>query len=232
MSESGDTRMFDALRRDREAEAPKDARMRVASRLGLVAPFSKPPLHLRGRAASRALGVHTIVISAATFIAGGVLGALLHAKVASVPVHHVVAVDRPAVPIPVVASTTPATPPSRPALSSTVDSRSQAAPLPTTTVAPVPHVRQAQLDAEREVLDIARAALVSGDFDDALSALGRHANTFAHPLLGEEREALAVQALVRAGRYEEARSRAEAFRRKSPNSLLLPAVDAALVSIR
>ncbi|MGH7435586.1 MAG: hypothetical protein ACRENE_07915 [Polyangiaceae bacterium] len=89
----------------------------------------------------------------------------------------------------------------------------------------------AQLDAERALLDTARAALVGGDADAALSALARHARTFGHPLLAEERDALMVQALVRAGQYSEARLRANSFRRKTPQSLLLPAVDAAVASI-
>jgi hypothetical protein len=50
-------------------------------------------------------------------------------------------------------------------------------------------------------------------------------------MLGEEREVLMVQALVRAARYDEARARATAFRRTVPDSLFLSAVDAAIASI-
>jgi outer membrane protein assembly factor BamD (BamD/ComL family) len=89
----------------------------------------------------------------------------------------------------------------------------------------------AQLDAERALLDDARSALGQGDAARALGVLERHERQYPHPLLGEERDALLVQALVRAGRYTEARSRADAFRRRAPNSLLLPAVDAAIGSI-
>jgi hypothetical protein len=90
----------------------------------------------------------------------------------------------------------------------------------------------ARLDAERALLDAARAALVSGDADTALRLLERHTRAYAaHPLLGDERDALFVQALVRAGRYDEARARAEALRRKAPDSLFLSAVDAALATI-
>jgi hypothetical protein len=72
---------------------------------------------------------------------------------------------------------------------------------------------------------------VSEDTEAALGALDRHTRTFSHPLLEEERDALYIQTLVRAGRYDEAKSRAEAFRRRAPQSLLLPAVDAAIASI-
>ena len=98
-------------------------------------------------------------------------------------------------------------------------------------VAASPAQAAIQLDAERSLLDLARVALVRGDCDGALGALDRHAKTFRRPLLGEERDALVVQALVRGGRYDEARARAEEFRRKTPKSLLAPAVDAAIAAI-
>ena len=85
--------------------------------------------------------------------------------------------------------------------------------------------------AERLLLDEARGALTSQEPDRALSLLSDHARRFAHPQLGEEREALAIQALVGTGRYDEARARADRFRTSAPNSLFLPAVDATLASI-
>jgi hypothetical protein len=50
-------------------------------------------------------------------------------------------------------------------------------------------------------------------------------------MLGEERDALRVETLVKAGRYEEARARADAFRKATPKSLFLSAVAAAIASI-
>src|ERR1019366_7983048 len=87
------------------------------------------------------------------------------------------------------------------------------------------------LSAERELLDRTRAALTAEDPDRALSLLSDHARRFARPQLGEEREALAIQALANAGRYDEARERGARFRAARPNSLFLPAVDATLASI-
>jgi hypothetical protein len=49
--------------------------------------------------------------------------------------------------------------------------------------------------------------------------------------LGEEREAIAIQALVLVGRYAEARDRAALFEASSPDSLFRPAVEASLASI-
>jgi hypothetical protein len=87
------------------------------------------------------------------------------------------------------------------------------------------------LRAEREVLDRARSALSGGDATAALALLDRHTTEFPQALLAEEREALAVQALVIGGRYDEARARAARFRAAWPGSLFLPAVEASLASI-
>jgi outer membrane protein assembly factor BamD (BamD/ComL family) len=81
------------------------------------------------------------------------------------------------------------------------------------------------------ILDEARSALLRGEAQQALDALERHRRTFPSPVLGEERDALQVQALVKAGRYAEARARGEAFGRRVPDSFYLPMVNAALASI-
>jgi hypothetical protein len=47
-------------------------------------------------------------------------------------------------------------------------------------------------------------------------------------MLTEEREALAVKALLLAGRDDEARQRAARFRERYPQSLFLPALEAKL----
>lgn len=103
---------------------------------------------------------------------------------------------------------------------------------------PLPPVRSiaspsssASLAAERLLLDQARAALSAGNTDQALASTDLHARRFAHPQLGEEREALGIQALVGGGRYDEARARAARFRAAWPNSLFLPAVEASVASI-
>jgi hypothetical protein len=91
--------------------------------------------------------------------------------------------------------------------------------------------RDLELAAERAPLETARTALSRGKPQAALDALGEHQRRFPFGRLGEEREALAIEALVQGGRSAEARARAARFRAKFPSSLLLPAVDAAMKQI-
>ena len=69
------------------------------------------------------------------------------------------------------------------------------------------------------------------DSATALRILGKHARRFPDGQLWEEREALAIDALVQAHDYDHARRRAGRLRQRSPNSLFLPMVDAAVASI-
>jgi hypothetical protein len=89
-----------------------------------------------------------------------------------------------------------------------------------------------QLAAENALLDLARTAVARGEPDRALDAIDRHAARFPRGLLSEEREALAIKALVLAGRPREARERAALFRDRYPGSLFLRSIDASLASIR
>jgi hypothetical protein len=84
---------------------------------------------------------------------------------------------------------------------------------------------------ERALLDAARGALAKGEPEACLSELAKHARAFPSGMLAEEREALAVNALVGVGRYSEARQKADLFARRHPNSFLAPSVDAAILAI-
>ncbi|HEY5260789.1 MAG TPA: hypothetical protein VIJ33_01620, partial [Solirubrobacteraceae bacterium] len=135
------------------------------------------------------------------------------------------------------------TPASSPAVEPAVATPPLAVPLPASpppsahVAVPVPHLGTppstppSSILAERLILDEARAALTGGDSPRALALLAEHERRFPQPQLGEEREALAIQALATMGRYDEARARAVRFRASAPNSLFLPAVDATLASI-
>jgi hypothetical protein len=90
--------------------------------------------------------------------------------------------------------------------------------------------RDTDLARERALIETARTAL-SRKQADAVDALLRHAQQFPRGRLAEERESLLVQALVHAGRIDEARRRGAQFRARWPRSLLWPVVDAALRSI-
>lgn len=95
---------------------------------------------------------------------------------------------------------------------------------------PIPKL-PGDLAAERVLLDEARAAIADGRSDRSLRAIGKHAEAFPHGLLAEEREALAIRALVMAGRPESARARGDRFRAQYPNSVMLRAVETSLESI-
>ena len=84
---------------------------------------------------------------------------------------------------------------------------------------------------ERTILDGARRALANGEPEACLSELGKHARAFPAGKLAEEREALAVNALVGVGRHAEARRKAELFARRYPHSFLAPSVQAAILAI-
>jgi hypothetical protein len=84
------------------------------------------------------------------------------------------------------------------------------------------------LAAERRLLEHARADLLRHDADAALIAVGEHARRFPRGVLSEERDALRVEALVSAARYDDARAAGATFRATHPGSLLTSAVDSAL----
>jgi hypothetical protein len=84
------------------------------------------------------------------------------------------------------------------------------------------------LSAERTLLDGARAALGRGDPAAAAGLARTHEQRYPRGALAEEREALYVQALASSGKLPEARARAAKFKQTYPDSMLLPAVSAAI----
>ncbi|HVH41415.1 MAG TPA: hypothetical protein VM925_03700 [Labilithrix sp.] len=99
---------------------------------------------------------------------------------------------------------------------------SATAPRPTASIV------ASDLAKEQELIDTARVALARHRGNDALEATQRHAQRFPHGVLSEEREALAIQALVAEGQLDAARARAEQFKRRYPQSIFGPSVDRAL----
>ncbi len=83
-----------------------------------------------------------------------------------------------------------------------------------------------QLTAERQLLDLARGALEREEPERALDATARHERKYPNGALVQEREAMAIRALVMLGRVGEAHERADRFRTRFPQSLLLPTIDA------
>jgi TolA-binding protein len=169
----------------------------------------------------------------ATFIAGGLIGAaVMHSPA-----------PRPIIAGAAVTSRAPASaPPAASALP--VDDgldlveAATATPAPVSASAPlVPRPASAPTEdassaaAERALLDAARIALASGEPERAIDVVDRHAREYPHGRLAEEREAIAVRALVKVGRYDEARTRAARFQSLYPRSVAAPAVSGAIRSI-
>jgi hypothetical protein len=124
----------------------------------------------------------------------------------------------------------------RPSGSATASTPEATAALPSPPHAPSAATSSARpapssLSAERALLDNARTALTQGEPARAIALTEEHARRFPRPRLAEEREAIAIQALVLAGRPADARERAALFRATFPNSLFLPAVETSLESI-
>jgi RNA polymerase sigma-70 factor (ECF subfamily) len=84
------------------------------------------------------------------------------------------------------------------------------------------------LAAESAILDVARSGIARGEPEPALEAVGRHQRRFPHGLLTEEREALAIRALLLAARDDEAHARASRFRAAYPGSMFWPSLEAKL----
>jgi hypothetical protein len=87
------------------------------------------------------------------------------------------------------------------------------------------------LGEQQALLDTARKALARGENQAVLKALSEHSDRYPQSDLVEEREALAIKALVAAGQYDAARERGARFEQRFPGSLLIPAVTTALRTI-
>lgn len=108
------------------------------------------------------------------------------------------------------------------------------APAPAPALPPVVEAPRPVVDTlaqERRLLELAREDVARGAYADALATLAAHRALYSNGQLAEEREALGVQVLVRAGRYDEARSEGAKFVAHFPNGLMVPVVEAALSSI-
>jgi hypothetical protein len=218
---------LELLRAERGALfAPDDARSRVRERLapafqrgggsGGAGPRGQgsPPRRLLGSVARPlSLGL-TLLVGAAI---GGALSSALQ-----VPKRELIYVDRPVL-VPVGVPGAPAVPESAPA---------PLVPAAAPRVEGAPSAKpDAELAAERAILDIARTALARGNGADALAATSKHEKRYPSGALGEEREAMAIQALVLLQRYDEARARGARFHQRFSGSVLAPAIDAALGAI-
>ena len=81
---------------------------------------------------------------------------------------------------------------------------------------------------ERRLIEAARSALRRGEADRALRLLDRHRKRFERGRLLEERDALYVMSLSKAGRHHAAERSARRFFETYPKTVFLDAVNAAL----
>lgn len=140
-------------------------------------------------------------------------------KVAAAPVEAPPVVVEPVVepePAPVAEPPAPAPEPEQPkAVKATarVPAKASAPPAPQTL-------------SEVELLEKAMAAMRAGDAKEALALTARHETQFGSGALVQEREMLAIEALLKSGRAGDARLKAQAFRQKYPTSSHLLRLDA------
>jgi hypothetical protein len=170
------------------------------------------------------------LVALVAFMAGGGVGAGVTAAL-----HERRAV--PVTPAPIASNTAAELPPPPVLAASSLPSEAPA-PQPSNAAATSAHAASSSggapassngdLVRERELLDVARAALARGRPADAVAAAEEHARRWPRGHLAEEREVVFVQGLVAAGRRREAETKATQFRERFPASMLTPAVDLAL----
>ncbi len=90
--------------------------------------------------------------------------------------------------------------------------------LPTTTPSARRSASPVETTPEPALLARAHDALLRGAPDKALAIATEHATTYPRGALAQEREVIAIEALVALGRREEARRRSAAFATAYPNS--------------
>lgn len=135
-------------------------------------------------------------------------------------------------PQPTTRAPAPADPPSLAA--SEADLPAEVPPPPPPRASPRPEApsrraHHGNLAAERALLGRAREAMQASDGARALAILDDHARRFPRGQLVEERDALRVGALWRAGDRAAAHDKAVEFARRHPDSLFLPSVERALM---
>jgi hypothetical protein len=199
---------------------------------------------------SASLALHPIATLATTLVLGGILGAVTHARlvsshapgnprtnvaqaapVASIANVRSVASQAVAISVQELPLLTSASEARREPLSSHPRAFSTAQPETLPSANAVPNTPSSDLAKQVTALEGARAALTRKDPAAALQALQVHAQEYPNSPLTEEREALVVKSLVLSHRIAEARSQLARFERQFPNSLLLPALQEAVVNI-
>jgi hypothetical protein len=158
-------------------------------------------------AAGAAFGAKALALA---FVAGGAIGAALHAGLAQ-PV-----IERVEVPVTVVqtVTTTIAVPVTKVVTATAIPSK------------PRPMLLEIQ-GRERALLERARTALSRGDPSAARAAIDEARAIAPRGRLSEERDALEIQALAALGKHDAILIAIKKFKARYPRSIYLPVVDAA-----
>jgi pimeloyl-ACP methyl ester carboxylesterase len=241
--ESMDRELHGLLRRGApNLSVPEGAHARILERLATTLPIDPSP---RGGGGSGSGGAPTAptpspnaaptrlfsaqgfaVVALGFALGAGVATAVLLPRPESV---RVVYVDRAAPVVPALGTTEPAAIPFDALPKSAPSSPTPSAPQkPLVPPSASPAIR---LNEERALVDEARVAYSRGDTIGCLAMLEKHRTLHPNGLLSEEREALAVRALVATGRMAEARERGHRFATRYPASVMLPAVLSALEEV-
>jgi hypothetical protein len=144
------------------------------------------------------------------------------------PTAEPIAPSAPSASPPSIAGTRPASRREAPAETTGAVATGSQPPPPTTAPTASGSAYDSELATDRALLDTARTAIARGDGDGALVALAKHEQRFPQSQFADEREVIAVQALVAAGRRDAAYERAKRFAAARPKSPLLPALESAL----
>ncbi|MET0790444.1 MAG: hypothetical protein ABW061_02895 [Polyangiaceae bacterium] len=220
------------------SEPPAEVKQRVAGALFATlaaSALTKPPVSASVHPAPSLLGgvasSKVLAVAAGIWLAGGVAGAALYRALRPAEVR-VMYLERPAPPIatavpsaiePAVELSAPSTPsgPASAAWGRIITARERKG---------TGSENSSELARERALLDRARADAAHGEPGHAFDVTEQHRQRFPQGRLTEEREALAIRALLSLGRTADARARAQTFRSTYPNSFLMPALESALSS--
>ncbi|HSO32355.1 MAG TPA: hypothetical protein VLT33_07565 [Labilithrix sp.] len=227
---------------EREAYPADDAaRARVMRRLEAAIAFGAVGAATTAAVAAKTgllaqLGVHVAKhtkLWLALAFAGGIALGETHARLTTPPPAPVVvapAATAVAAPVSTPSAASAASVPPAIPLSALPNLPSPPAAVPCAT--PPPSAAPSDLAAEQTLIDTSRSALARGRASDALRAADDHARQFPRGRLAEERETMAIQALLLLGRRGDAEARAQRFHKAYPGSLYGNAVDALLAAPR
>lgn len=218
-----------SLLRDARAVPPMSADDRAAILAALAAPSGSGG----GSPGASAASSKPLLAGLAVAVLGGAAVAIVLATRTSAPA--VETRPPPVATTPATAVTTepvaPSAPPAAPEASAAPEMSAlpnRAPPRPSVAPRAVPSAApEDTLGAESALVAKARAN-VDRDPAAALAALDEHARRFPNGELAPERDFLAIKALKREGRVDEARQRARAYATKHPSSPYAPAVQAIL----